>query len=363
MFFLPPQSSVPEPARRTCEPYQLRGTLQADPIVASNNKWQPFDASCQPTDWMSLVKTSVANKTVVPAALSWIQDKTIVLFGSSIDRFLVRDVCEHLGIRHTTISPAHPAYPPVPDRFRLYDPPPIGHNQDNVAGVPTMCFVPHLNFSIISVYHYGLESKDEQVISMLMEKKQYHPPAYVHDRFDYIVLPLLQRLDRRLDLLQFASFLWDVQYLHRRDKRATSLYPDSVNPTDVAIYGTRLEQAFQRIAARLDASVPILWRTPHAIKASSDAFLPPRVAVALSTMAESVVDKLTGTMWGQAHSMAEYIKRHTCLEARGKLMGRLRPSQFGNVIKGFEHLQRDDIRALAVLRGRMGLIVGQQIRG
>jgi hypothetical protein len=126
---------------------------------------------------MSHLKHAVLNRTTIPPAIQWLQHKTIVLFGSSIDRFLVRDMCAHLHIRHTTIHPAHPAYPPIPDRFRLYDPQPIGHNDDNVAGMPTMCFVPHLNFSIISVYHYGLESKEEQILSMLMEKKQHHPPG------------------------------------------------------------------------------------------------------------------------------------------------------------------------------------------
>jgi hypothetical protein len=68
---------------RICRPYQQFGELNVNTLIASQNRWVPLDttSSFQPVDYMEMISTR--NQSL---ELDFLRDRTIVLFGDSIDR-------------------------------------------------------------------------------------------------------------------------------------------------------------------------------------------------------------------------------------------------------------------------------------
>jgi hypothetical protein len=76
------------PARnRTCNPYDQHGVLNVNLTVPGENMWQPIAAppDCQPVDYLSLLHRANTNDETLPE-LNFLQNRTIVIFGDSVDR-------------------------------------------------------------------------------------------------------------------------------------------------------------------------------------------------------------------------------------------------------------------------------------
>lgn len=97
---------------RRCNPYSQRGVLLVNTTDAASNRWQPFSSSprCQPLDFLSAL-----NSSTPLVDLEFARNKTILLYGDSIDRGNVQNFCsfigdgklELIGYNHT-FSPPHP---------------------------------------------------------------------------------------------------------------------------------------------------------------------------------------------------------------------------------------------------------------
>ncbi|KAK4704045.1 hypothetical protein P7C70_g2167, partial [Phenoliferia sp. Uapishka_3] len=100
----------------SCNPYDLPGVLITNWTEPSENKWSPIaaPASCQPIDWLAMLRISEKDGTHYPQ-LDWASNRTVAIFGDSVDRDHVEHTCDFIGGTLERIgeqSPFSPDYPP-----------------------------------------------------------------------------------------------------------------------------------------------------------------------------------------------------------------------------------------------------------
>lgn len=219
----------------SCNPFKSLGRLSVNLGEADANVWRPYAgaAACQPSTWFATLRADALSP-----ALAWLQNKTVVLHGDSIDRFHLKDFCELAGGQLTLISTDHPASPPP---FYVSLPPELdAQGRETQASVarrrqqaewdrtnaarshdaqqltsPWVCDVASRALTLVSVFTWGLEGAP-----MFFQGEQwYHNPATWRERLDEITVPLLDRLAAHMqrpgiaqpDLIEINSGYWDLR--------------------------------------------------------------------------------------------------------------------------------------------------------
>ena len=80
---------------------------------------------------------------------------------------------------------------------------------------PLSCHVHQLDFSIVSVFHFGWHNKPEPG-TWLYGNTHFYPPLLLEDRIDQIAIPILHALANRdgrsavPDLVSITAGFWDT---------------------------------------------------------------------------------------------------------------------------------------------------------
>ncbi|GAA6038793.1 hypothetical protein JCM8097_002893 [Rhodosporidiobolus ruineniae] len=207
-------------------PYSLPGVLRVslDPSTRHLNAWEPSLSPCRPTDFL----TPLFSAGPRSPSLEFLQNKTVVLFGDSVDRGFVQHLCVWAREREETVDEESPLKPPYPEG-REY--PPDGYRTHLSRlpagesdlfwpavpfGQPHICHLRKYNFRVVSVFQFGVDDEDEWLTKM----NHFYPPGGLEDRFDQILLPLLENIAHERsekegrpvspipDLLSFTSTFW-----------------------------------------------------------------------------------------------------------------------------------------------------------
>lgn len=184
----------------SCDPHDLPGVLHLAEDInnlqgALETSWQPINStSCPSQSYVNQVASlNASTSTSLPKAL---YNRTILLIGDSVDRANNQYTCHLLSGNYTITKPGHPywAQDDIPDKS-AWKP-----NQYSERSFPTICHVESVDLFIMNVFHFGLDEED-----YFTWKDQYGPPYTVEERIEQIALPLIEKVGRKVDILEFSS--------------------------------------------------------------------------------------------------------------------------------------------------------------
>ncbi|GAA6040237.1 hypothetical protein JCM8097_004199 [Rhodosporidiobolus ruineniae] len=306
----------------SCEnPYAEFGRVHVDLRTPENNRWLPYDPTCEPPALMADLRAAInKNRTTTGEApplhlplpskrpapnpalpLPWLHGKTVLLFGDHVERNHNKDFCRFAGGKFASIGRDHPLSPP---RFvNGIDEKLPGANQENFDGTrPAVCYVEEYDFMIVSVFHFGLANRVEFEHESLLYDPHFYPPVAVDDRLTHIVLPLLDSLNRpHPDLIEFSSGFWDLRHFASLDMLAGQDPYRELSNERLAWYTGRLTHALADVGAVFPHTL-VLWRTLHHTPKFNQTS-PARVA-ALDQLSRKVVSALN-----EARNRAEARRR------------------------------------------------------
>jgi len=258
----------------TCDPHDLPGVMYlADdfetPEGALETLWRPFNDSsgtvlCPTQSYVMSIAGALRDardadgqyrsSTLLDSLPQAFKNRTIFLFGDSIDRNNIEFACKMLQGKHDSILPDTPLWP---QEAVSNDPNVKGWkpNQYSARSFPTFCHIEPLDLMIVNVFHFGLDEE-----GYFEWKDQYGPPYSVEQRLQEIVVPLIEKLQRPIDVFSFGSGLWDLARFGRIDD--SHLSADSTTTLRhltvdrLAWFSRRYEGALSAVSSAL-ASLPL----------------------------------------------------------------------------------------------------------
>jgi hypothetical protein len=177
-------------AAEGCDPYFEPGYLNVNATDISQTFWQSFNPACpRAPHYLSDVLAS--------KPLPFMQGKTVLMVGDSIDRNHVEFFC-HLVGRRTSLSAADDMTNLTPmtvfgDDIRAVDIKFITH--------PRVCAIEEYDFELWSFAHYGLSENG----SFVDWRPQYTPPALIDERILHLLKPMWDRYHRKPDMILMNS--------------------------------------------------------------------------------------------------------------------------------------------------------------
>lgn len=127
-------------------------------------RWIPFSPSCEPApDWLSLFLQRDMDK------LAFLQNRTILVLGDSVDRNGLHHLAEMLGL---------PRYPVPYDDASAKGKVPEGWDE---RGIPWVVEVPWLGLTFTNGFMYGLDDEDN-----FRQQPDWHPPGKAEDRIEQL---------------------------------------------------------------------------------------------------------------------------------------------------------------------------------
>lgn len=128
-------------------------------------------------------------------------NRTILVIGDSIDRNNVEYSCRLAGGKYTAILPDTIHWPqPAISVSHPADGSQWRPNEYSPRSYPAICHIESIDLLLLNVFHFGLDEEE-----YFTWKDQYGPPYRTDDRVKEIVIPLVQKIGRKVDLVEFAS--------------------------------------------------------------------------------------------------------------------------------------------------------------
>lgn len=162
-------------------PYAEYGTLTLSPTTST---FVPYDATCQINSLLSPILAPPNNNplkfplptvtTPIPSQNPWLHNKTVLLFGDSIELTHLEDFCFLTGGKLGIIDQSSP-YSPI--RFTNGIDERFGDGNNSEKGRPRICWLEEYDFMMIMVYHYGLLNRVEGEHSLLFQDEVFYPPG------------------------------------------------------------------------------------------------------------------------------------------------------------------------------------------
>lgn len=307
------------------------GRITVDHQIPEKNTWKPYDPACTPPPFLATLRKALRTRSTgsdeplpltlpLPSRkaatsslpLPWLHGKTVLLFGDHVEHNHNKDFCRLSGGQFETISRDHFLSPP---RFvNGIDEKLQNANQENFDGSrPAVCYSPEYDFTIISVFHFGLANRVEFERESLLEDPAFYPPGMsptwlslsieittddllakvaLEDRLTHIVLPVLDSLNRtQPDLIEFSTGFWDLRHFTALDKLSGQDPSLELSPEQLSWYSERLTRAFADLADAFPHT-PLLWRTMHQTPEFVDT--PAARVAALDALSRQIVKLLNG---------------------------------------------------------------------
>lgn len=316
---------------RCQSPYSELGRIMVDHKVPENNRWKPYDSACAPPPLLATLRQALRTRSdgsQEPSLLTfplpprrpvssklplpWLHGKTVLLFGDHVERNHNKDFCRFAGGQFATIGRDHPLSPP---RFvNGIDEKLAGSDRENFdASRPSVCYLPEYDFTLVSIFHFGLANRVEIERETLLDDPNFYPPGtcysvcsipetgsteLIHlectvaleDRLTHIVLPILDTLNRtQPDLIEFSTGFWDLRHFTVLDELAGVEPYTELSAERLSWYSERLTRAFADLAD-VFPHVPLLWRAMHQTPEHSGT--PPARLAALDALSRKIVKYL-----------------------------------------------------------------------
>ncbi|EGG08822.1 uncharacterized protein MELLADRAFT_84382 [Melampsora larici-populina 98AG31] len=312
----PQSNNQPSIVQEECNPFQQLGYLHYNQTDYGDNTWRPYQKECRPSNLFSKLKQDllVNSRAENDERFKWLQNRTLVLIGDSIERWHLFDFCTMLNEApgSTEESPIFLNDPPAetyyinadsplspkPFHFDPIDPtkPPSnwpvgeedlfkfqspiwesGKNNPNTTR-PRVCRIEKYGFTAVNLFTWGLEPKNGGRIYANISG--YYPPAEYTSRVTNIMKPLLTNLAEHYknpniekpDLIEMASGFWDLRQWGEEDFEESEEEPNSYSPiafTDLDQgrlnwWSTRMKRAVRFVSQNFpENQTPILWRSLH----------------------------------------------------------------------------------------------------
>ncbi|GAA5939395.1 uncharacterized protein JCM15063_004510 [Sporobolomyces koalae] len=263
--------------KASCEPYSAFGTLQVDPHDADRNRWVPFDRTCQPPNFLAKLRDFALHDSprVDPSAFSWLHNKTALLIGDSISREHVENFCQLMGEESEVVRPNHrwaagpsPMRAPVKASHSIERPQRLnsrGYRVVRDASRPRICYIPKLDFLLVSVFHFGLDQEDYWRESRM---PQYSSPGMFEHRLVDQITPLINhiRADGRRsapDYVEITSGTWDLARWAEQDVLAQKPTEQALSQDRLTWYRFRVGQMMDKVRTAFPDAKAKVWRTLH----------------------------------------------------------------------------------------------------
>lgn len=179
-----------------CEnPYAEFGRISSDSSTPEGNRWLPYDASCVPPPLLATLRSTLKKKPTVEdsletlefplpkrrtkakrKSLSWLQGKTVLLFGDHVERNHNKDFCRFAGGKWASIDRDHPLSPP-PFVNGIDEKLPGAQQNSSSATRPSVCYLEEYDFMVVSVFHFGLANRVEFEHESLLYNPHFYPPG------------------------------------------------------------------------------------------------------------------------------------------------------------------------------------------
>jgi hypothetical protein len=170
------------------DPFLEPGYLSFNSELPSGNFWTPFNTDCPPAP-------RYLQDVLDRRSLSWLQHKTVLMIGDSVDRNNLNFFCSLVNsssVRVTSMTNFNETV--IGDT----DTDPTNKDPGDLTK-PRICRVEEYDFEIINFFHFGLHEYE-----MWTEKKVYTAPGVYKER-----IPMLKKLmadyGRQPDMILLAS--------------------------------------------------------------------------------------------------------------------------------------------------------------
>lgn len=165
--------------------------------AALQTLWHSISSApeCSP---QSFVQGLARNDASVLAHLP--HNRTILLVGDSIDRNNIQYACYLLQGEHGIVLPDTPLWPQPEISITNPGPNSWQPNEYSARSFPTSCHIASIDLMIVNVFHFGLDED-----TYFGWKDQYGPPYKTEDRIRQIALPLADKLQRSIDIVEFGA--------------------------------------------------------------------------------------------------------------------------------------------------------------
>lgn len=165
----------------------MSGSFHVDYSEPSNNYWEPSEKGCVAPRYVRQLREGDYEE------LKWMQNKTMILFGDSIERDHVTLLCSILGREAEVIKGNHKLAVTgggsstterraTKDRSRR-----IALKGMQESTLPRVCYVEELNFMVANLYHFGLDEQD-----FWKSLDSFHPPGSVEERIQAHIVGLYE---------------------------------------------------------------------------------------------------------------------------------------------------------------------------
>ncbi|BGP16670.1 hypothetical protein JCM10213_000414 [Rhodosporidiobolus nylandii] len=280
-YLVPPSSSYQpsslvsrlRTAKILCDPYSLPGTLQVDYSDADRNQWIPSDTKCQPQHFLSRIRDLTLHHHGKDD-FAWLHNKTALLIGDSISREHVENFCQLLGEESEVVRPSHRwATGAAPQRAatkaqHLERPKRLNQRGFRVvrdASRPRVCYIPKLDFLLVSVFHFGLDQEDYWRESRM---PQYAAPGLLEHRLTDQIQPLINhiRADGRPsapDYVEVSSGAWDLARWAEQDIAAGKDTNEPLDQERITWFRHRVGLTMDKVRAAFPNAKAKVWRTLH----------------------------------------------------------------------------------------------------
>ena len=217
--------------------------------------------------------------------LEWMQNKTVILLGDSIERDHVSLFCSLMGREAETIKGKHPLAVSADslgskERRKKDRASRIAFRGMQESTLPRVCFIEEINFMVCRVrclatidagvnkhtfiqvanlYHFGL---DEQEYWANLD--QFHSPGSIEERFHKQFAPFMSKLraDQRPtapDLVEISSGMYDLARWAKQDISGHKNTEEVLSDDRLAWYESRINRFMDLTATAFPNAIKV-WR-------------------------------------------------------------------------------------------------------
>jgi hypothetical protein len=251
-----PHQQLLRSSEHVCDdPYLEPGILTTNTTDIAQNYWTPFNPQCPRSQHFL---QDVIDRKPLP----WLQGRTLLMVGDSVDRNNLRFFCELVNstnMRVTTMENLSEV------SFGDTDLDPFNMDPGDLTK-PRICRIDEYDFEIINFFHYGM--LDEEIWT---DKAVYTPPGTIEKRIP-LLRGLFENYGRRPDFIllgsgalstsQLTAGLWDLAGWVKQDAFNYAPIVNSVAQERLEHWLDRAEE-FLDIITGIFPDTFLLWRSLH----------------------------------------------------------------------------------------------------